>query len=117
MGWRGKDGTEHLRGEPNPKQWEMYAKNNCVFQYHMPEDQQYMRNWNRLTWTSPRTRAGASATTRCSWRCTRTRCSLPAGRAGQDKGRQPPEHLRERIATYFDPLPFWYAPLEKPAPT
>ena len=26
--------------------------------------------------------------------------------------RQPPEHLRERIATYFDPLPFWYAPLE-----
>jgi anaerobic selenocysteine-containing dehydrogenase len=26
MGWRGKDGTEHLRGEPNPKQWEMYAE-------------------------------------------------------------------------------------------
>jgi anaerobic selenocysteine-containing dehydrogenase len=75
MGWRGKDGTEHLRGEPNPKQWEMYAKNNCVFQYHMPEDQQYMRNWNQPTWTSPRTRAGASATTRCSWRCTPTRCS------------------------------------------
>ena len=47
MGWRGKDGTEHLRGEPNPKQWEMYAKNNCVFQYHMPETMHYMRNWNR----------------------------------------------------------------------
>jgi Fe-S-cluster-containing dehydrogenase component len=47
MGWRGKDGTEHLRGEPNPKQWEMYAKNNCVFQYHMPETMQYMRNWNQ----------------------------------------------------------------------
>ena len=31
---------------------------------------------------------------------------------GKSKGRQPPEHLRERIATYFDPLPFWYAPLE-----
>ncbi len=47
MGWRGKDGTEHLRGAPNPKQWEMYAKNNCVFQYHMPESMHYMRNWNR----------------------------------------------------------------------
>ena len=47
MGWRGKDGTEHLRGDPNPRQWEMYARNNCVFQYHMPEDQQYMRNWNQ----------------------------------------------------------------------
>lgn len=26
------------------------------------------------TWTSQKTRAGASATTRCSWRCTPTRC-------------------------------------------
>ena len=47
MGWRGKDGSEHLRGAPNPKQWEMYAQNNCVFQYHMPESMHYMRNWNR----------------------------------------------------------------------
>ncbi len=47
MGWRGKDGTDHLRGEPNPNQWAMYEKNNCVFQYHMPADMHYMRNWNR----------------------------------------------------------------------
>jgi anaerobic selenocysteine-containing dehydrogenase len=26
--------------------------------------------------------------------------------------RRPPAHLRERIATYCDPLPFYYAPLE-----
>ena len=32
---------------------------------------------------------------------------------GKTPGRQPPEHLRERVATYFDPLPFWYAPLEE----
>ena len=25
----------------------MYAKNNCVFQYHLPESMHYMRNWNR----------------------------------------------------------------------
>jgi anaerobic selenocysteine-containing dehydrogenase len=31
---------------------------------------------------------------------------------GKTKGKQPPAHLRERIATYFDPLPFWYEPLE-----
>jgi len=31
---------------------------------------------------------------------------------GKTAGRRPPEHLRERIATYFDPLPFWYPPLE-----
>jgi anaerobic selenocysteine-containing dehydrogenase len=34
--------------------------------------------------------------------------------AAQGKGisRKPPAQLRERIATYFDPLPFYYAPLE-----
>ena len=34
--------------------------------------------------------------------------------AAQGKGlsRQPPEHLRKRIDTYFDPLPFYYEPLE-----
>ena len=31
---------------------------------------------------------------------------------GKWPGRQPPERLRERVATYFDPLPFYYAPLE-----
>src|SRR5690606_36366645 len=28
---------------------------------------------------------------------------------------QPPEHHRERIRTYFDPLPFWYPPFEDAA--
>ncbi|MBX6323629.1 MAG: molybdopterin oxidoreductase family protein, partial [Rhodospirillaceae bacterium] len=28
---------------------------------------------------------------------------------------QPPEHLRARIAAYFDPLPVWYPPLEEAA--
>jgi len=45
-GWRGKGGEKSMRGEPNPKQWEMYEKNNCVFQHHMPAQLQYMRNWN-----------------------------------------------------------------------
>ena len=25
-----------MNGEPNPQQWEMYAKNNCVFHYELP---------------------------------------------------------------------------------
>jgi anaerobic selenocysteine-containing dehydrogenase len=34
--------------------------------------------------------------------------------AAQGKGltRQPPDRLRKRVATYFDPLPFYYEPLE-----
>mgnify|MGYP002775447346 CR=1 FL=1 len=37
------------------------------------------------------------------------------GKVGKGGGRQPPDHLRERVATYFDPLPFYYAPLEEQA--
>lgn len=32
---------------------------------------------------------------------------------GKTAGRQPPDELRDRINTYFDPLPFWYEPLEE----
>ena len=46
-GWRGKDGDKFMRGEPNPRQWEMYAKNNCVYHHQLPPSYQYMRNWNR----------------------------------------------------------------------
>ena len=114
MGWRGKDGSESLRGAPNPKQWEMYEKNNCVFQYHLPKDQQYMRNWNRpyLDFSKDK-----------GWRQRNDPIQLALysdtlqffrlAAQGKTDGRQPPEHLRERIATYFDPLPFWYAPLEQ----
>ena len=41
------DGDTPLRGEPNPKQWEQYAANNCVHHFRMPLEYRYMRNWNR----------------------------------------------------------------------
>ena len=113
MGWRGKDGTEHLRGAPNPRQWEMYAKNDCVFQYHMPADQQYMRNWNRpyLDFAQAKGwRQKNDVVQLALYSDTLQAFRLAA--QGKTKGRQPPNALRERIATYFDPLPFWYAPLE-----
>jgi anaerobic selenocysteine-containing dehydrogenase len=116
MGWRGADGNEPLRGAPNPKQWEMYAKNNCVFQYHMPEDMQYMRNWNRAYldfakdkgWRQKNDPIQLAIYSDCLQ-------SFRLAARGKTRGRQPPDHLRERIATYFDPLPFWYPPLEDDA--
>jgi len=114
MGWRGKDGNEHLRGEPNPKQWEMYARNDCVFPYPLPEGLHYMRNWNRAYLDFAKDKG---------WRQRNDPVQLALysdtlqgfrlAAQGKSPGRQPPEALRERIATYFDPLPFWYAPLEE----
>jgi anaerobic selenocysteine-containing dehydrogenase len=112
-GWRGKFGEKSLKGEPNSRQWEHYQKNNCVFHYELPRSYQYMRNWNKgyLHW------ARAHALTRWAEPITLhiysevlQRFRLAA--QGKRPGRQPPERLRKRIETYFDPLPFYYEPLE-----
>jgi sulfite dehydrogenase (quinone) subunit SoeA len=112
-GWRGKNGDTPLRGEPNPRQWEQYAANNCVHHYRMPPEHRYMRNWNRgyLHWARDvGLRRDVDPITIHLYSEFMQRFRLAA--QGKGEGRQPPERLRERVATYFDPLPFWYAPLE-----
>ena len=116
MGWRGKDGTQHLRGEPNPKQWEMYAQNDCVFQYHMPETMHFMRNWNREYLDFAKEKGWRQKNDPVQLALySDTLQSFRLAAQGKTKGRQPPDTLRKRIETYFDPLPFWYAPLEDAA--
>jgi anaerobic selenocysteine-containing dehydrogenase len=112
-GWRGKGGEKSMRGEPNPNQWQMYEKNNCVYHHHLPKSYQYMRNWNQgyLQW------AQAHGLTRYAepinihiYSEVLQKFRLAA--QGKTDGRQPPQHLRRRIETYFDPLPFFYEPIE-----
>jgi anaerobic selenocysteine-containing dehydrogenase len=112
-GWRGKSGEKFVRGEPNPKQWEMYEKNNCVYHYELPKSYQYMRNWNQgyLEW------AKYHHLTRYTdpinihiYSEVLQKFRLAA--QGKYAGKTPPQRLRKRIETYFDPLPFFYEPLE-----
>jgi len=115
-GWRGKGGEKSMRGEPNPRQWEMYAQNNCVFHYEMPTNIQYMRNWNRdyMQWAqSMGLRRDADPIVIHIY----SEFLQGFRRAAQGKraGKQPPDHLRKRVETYFDPLPFYYTPLESQA--
>ncbi|TXF12118.1 sulfite dehydrogenase subunit SoeA [Pelomicrobium methylotrophicum] len=112
-GWRGKGGEKFMRGEPNPRQWEMYAKNNCVFHYKLPPSYQYMRNWNKgyLEWAQ-RARIIRYSDPILIHVYSEVLQKFRLAAQGKWKGRQPPAHLRERIATYFDPLPFYYEPLE-----
>ncbi len=112
-GWRGKGGEKFMKGEPNPNQWEMYAKNNCVFHYEMPKSYQYMRNWNRgyLKWAQEhRLTRYAEPINIHIYSEVLMKFRLAA--QGKREGKQPPQHLRKRVETYFDPLPFYYEPLE-----
>ena len=112
-GWRGKGGEKFLQGEPNAKQWEMYEKNNCVFQYHLPKSYQYMRNWNQgyLEWAR-RHRLTRYAEPILIHIYSEVLQKFRLAAQGKSQGRQPPRHLRKRVETYFDPLPFYYEPLE-----
>ena len=46
-GWRGQNGESHLRGAPNPKQWEKYIENESFFAYPWPENMRYYRYANK----------------------------------------------------------------------
>ena len=112
-GWRGKGGEKFLKGEPNPRQWEMYARNNCVFHYELPRSYQYMRNWNKgyLHW------ARAHGMTRYAEPITLHLYSevlqkFRLAAQGKWSTRRPPQRLRKRVEQYFDPLPFYHETLE-----
>ncbi|MBT4838239.1 MAG: molybdopterin-dependent oxidoreductase [Methylococcales bacterium] len=112
-GWRGKSGEKFMTGEPNPQQWEMYEKNNCVYHYELPRSYQYMRNFNQgyLKWARRHrlTRFVEPITIHLYSEVLQKFKLAAQGKYGE---RRPPEHLRERVETYFDPLPFYYTPLE-----
>jgi anaerobic selenocysteine-containing dehydrogenase len=113
-GWRGKGGEKFMQGEPNPRQWEMYARNNCVFQQKLPPSYQYMRNWNKgyHEWAQrARLRRHADPIVIQIYSEVLQKFRMAAQGRGPAK-RRPPPHLAQRIASYFDPLPFYYEPLE-----
>ena len=112
-GWRGEDGEKFMKGEPNPGQWEMYKKNNCVFKYELPKSYQYMRNWNQgyLEWAKRHALVRYAEPINIHiYSEVLQRFRLAA--QGKSDGKQPPDHLRKRVETHFDPLPFYSQPLE-----
>ncbi|MBI3778898.1 MAG: molybdopterin oxidoreductase family protein [Gammaproteobacteria bacterium] len=112
-GWRGKGGEKFMKGEPNPNQWQMYEKNNCVYHHELPKSFQYMRNWNKgyLEWAQ-RHRLTRYAEPIFIHIYSDVLQQFRLAAQGKTQGKQPPQHLRKRIETYFDPLPFYYEPIE-----
>ncbi|HEX5079370.1 MAG TPA: molybdopterin oxidoreductase family protein [Geminicoccaceae bacterium] len=111
-GWRG-DGGEHGRGAPNPEQLQRYVENGCFWQGELSPDQRFFKHANR-DYLDYAARMGfidrAAPVTFQLYSEVLQKFRLAAqGIAGPP----PPQAHRERIETYFDPLPFWYAPLDR----
>ena len=114
-GFRGKDRRQFGKGEPNPGQIEAYKHNGGFCSHEIPENARYFKFANQAYQ---------------DWAVETGLLPEPAPvvfqiyleplakfqRAAEGFGkRTPPEHLKERIATHFTPLPRWYPPAEENA--
>ncbi|MFL5268758.1 MAG: molybdopterin oxidoreductase family protein, partial [Stellaceae bacterium] len=112
-GWRGAEGENSGRGAPNPEQLDRYVANGCFWKYELPEDQLYFKHANKAYLETAVTMGLIDKPDPIVLQL----YVEPLQRfrlAAQGHGRVvPPETHRQRIATYFDPLPFWYMPFEE----
>jgi hypothetical protein len=70
----------------------------------------------RATWSGRKSMASAATRTPSSSTSTPNFCrAFAARRRANARANSHQTHLRKRVETYFDPLPFYYAPLEEQA--
>jgi len=113
-GWRG-NGTADGRGAANPGQLERYIANECFWRHELPAAARYFKYANRAYLEA----ATALGLIDRPEPITLQLYAEPLQRfrlAGLGYGEiLPPPDLRERVARYADPLPFWYPPFEQEA--
>lgn len=112
-GWRGEDGAKAGKGAPNPQQLQRYIDNGGFWREEIPESARYFKMANRdyLQWAQQLGLVGhADPIVLQLYSETLQKFRLAAQGHGE---RQPPEQHRQRVATYFDPLPIWYEPFEQ----
>jgi len=111
-GWRGAEGELHGKGPPNPNQLQRYIDNGCFWKYDLPEEQHYYKHANRAYLDNAVAMGligNADPVVLQLYVEPLQKFRLAAQGHGEV---QPPERLRARVATYFDPLPIWYPPFE-----
>ena len=111
-GFRGEDGKSYGKGAPNPKQLEQYIANGCFYHHHLAPEQQFFKHANKayLEWAKE---VGFVGTTDPIVFQLYLEPLQKFRLAARGHGAvQPPASHRRRIETFFDPIPFWYAPFE-----
>ncbi len=112
-GWRGAAGERHGTGAPNPRQLEKYIENECFWRAEIPPEARYFKPWNAayLKWAVDMGFLEKPEPIFLQlYSETLQRFRLAA--QGHGVVKVPAQH-RQRVATYFDPLPIWYAPFEQ----
>ncbi len=113
-GWRLDDegNLTHGRGNPNPNQIQEYIKNGCFWSEEISLDKQFNKYANQ---------AYLDYAKHMGWIGQSKPIVMQIYSEAMQKFRlsaqgltepQPPQEHRERVETYFDPLPIWYEPFE-----
>ncbi len=111
-GWRGEYGTDHGRGAANDAQLARYVENGGFWHQPFTESQAWLKHANadyltlahKMGWIPSADRIVMQIYSEPLQR-------FRAAARGNGPVLPPPEH-RDRVETYFDPLPFWYPPFE-----
>lgn len=114
-GYRGEKGDKSLRGEPNPNQWEAYKENEGFFEHHLEPSQRYYRHANKDYLTLAKEAGWVGSTDQIVIEIySETLQKFRLAGQGLYDGPMPtdPQH-KERLVSYFEPLPVFYVPLEE----
>ncbi len=112
-GYRGEDGQSYGVGAPNPEQLDRYIENGCFYQHHLRDEQRFYKHANRdyNDWAVEMGhRMLGDQIIFQLYLEPLQKFRLAAQGKGPDV--VPHEH-RQRVETYFDPLPIWHMPLEE----
>lgn len=111
-GWRGANGDVIAVGAPNPQQLQRYVENGCFWQHHLPAEQRHFKHANRA-YLEGAAAMGFIDRPRQIVLQLYLEALQKFRLAAEGQGPvQPPEDMRRRSATYFDPLPICLAPAE-----
>ena len=103
------------RREPNPRQLDVYKANNCYWHAPVPAAGRYYKMANRdyLNWAKSLGFVGSTDAIVLELYSERLQTFRLAAQG--HGAQQPPQRDRDRVARYFDPLPFWYASVDDDA--
>ena len=109
-GFRGDENSGPLTGAASAQQLDKYIANGCFFRHELKPEQRYYKfaNWDYLTFAHDSGWIGnADPIVMQLYSEPLQKFRLAATGKG---AQQPPDHLRERLKEYCDPIPFWYDP-------
>ncbi len=112
-GWRGANGGDSGIGAVNPRQLDHYIANQCFWRREMPHEAHYFKPWNAayLKWATEMGFLDRPEPIFIELYSETLQKFRLAARGHGDVA-VPAQH-RQRVETYFNPLPIWYAPFDE----